>query len=81
MMDSETVVVTGFGPFRGHKINASWEAVRFLPLASGKKYRIVVREIPVTYADVDRSVSELWRQFSPKVNKMLFYYPVQLTRN
>ena len=29
-MDSRPIVVTGYGPFEGHPVNASWEAVKEL---------------------------------------------------
>lgn len=61
---SDLIVVTGYGPFEGHRdVNASWEAVKLLPdiLKFGDKlYRIQKLEIPVTYEDVDRICPIIW---------------------
>lgn len=63
-MPSNLIVVTGFGPFRGHEqVNPSWEAVKLLPdtlECEGKQYP--VRKIPITvsYDEVDKSLEDVW---------------------
>lgn len=76
--DSEKrlIYVTGFGLFGPHvQVNASWEAVRLLPstikLQDGEVCRIKVREIPVTYGDVDKAVDDIWAE-DPAVLHMEF---------
>lgn len=63
-MAGDLIVVTGFGPFRGHeKVNPSWEAVKILPDTldfNGKVFKLLKKEIPVTYEDVDRTEEDLW---------------------
>lgn len=66
------VLVTGFGPFLNHPINASWEAVKRMNKEElEKKHNIdlVLLEIPVTYENVDEFVPALWDTHTPKVNK------------
>lgn len=63
--------VTGFGVFRGFtKANPSWETVSKLPdhiVHNGQTIAIVKHEVPVTYADVDKKVQEIWST-KPKVS-------------
>uniref|UniRef100_A0A3Q0T8D8 Pyroglutamyl-peptidase I like n=1 Tax=Amphilophus citrinellus TaxID=61819 RepID=A0A3Q0T8D8_AMPCI len=48
MNKSETVVVTGFGPFRQFLTNPSWEAAQGLKLIGlGEKVAVHVKEVPV----------------------------------
>lgn len=61
------VVVTGFGPFGEHKINASWEAVKLLPKYRIPEVNIFVEEIPVEYNTVEQKVPDLWKKYNPKV--------------
>lgn len=64
------VLVTGFGPFANHPVNASWEAVKLMNKeAIEDKHRIelVTLEIPVTYHNVDEFVPALWETHEPKV--------------
>lgn len=62
--------VTGFGVFRGFTdTNPSWEAVSRLPEAveiNHKRFPIVKHEVPVTYADVNEKIKDIWTQ-KPKV--------------
>ncbi|KAJ2948765.1 hypothetical protein O0L34_g8024 [Tuta absoluta] len=64
------VLVTGFGPFVGHPVNASWEAVKLMNKDKiEKKHHIelVQLEIPVTYQNVDEFVPALWETHEPKL--------------
>ena len=54
MEDSpKQILVTGYGPFGKHKINASWEAVRLLPnfwTEEDEKLAILtLKQVPVRY--------------------------------
>lgn len=64
--------VTGFGVFRGFAdTNPSWEAVSRLPEAveiNNKRFAIVKHEVPVTYADVNEKIKDIWTQ-KPKVKQ------------
>ncbi|XP_058805996.1 pyroglutamyl-peptidase 1 [Phymastichus coffea] len=67
-----TILVTGFGPFQNHKINASWEAVKLLPDLFSKHekspgFKLVIEEIPVIYKDVAQRVRELWKEHKPLI--------------
>lgn len=64
----DTVIVTGFGPFRNHNVNASWEAVRFLPTTGIEKelgIRLVTEEVPVSYEYVETKIPQLWTCHKP----------------
>ncbi|XP_076635615.1 pyroglutamyl-peptidase 1 [Colletes latitarsis] len=66
------VIVTGFGPFGNHVINASWEAVKELSKlhADSRELRdvkLIIKEIPVSYDDVASYVPELWKEYNPTV--------------
>ncbi|XP_007533272.1 pyroglutamyl-peptidase 1 isoform X3 [Erinaceus europaeus] len=64
----QTVVVTGFGPFGEHAVNASWTAVQELQqLGLGDGVRLHVYEIPVDYRAAQRLVPELWERHSPQL--------------
>lgn len=57
------IVVTGYGQFYGHEINASEEAVKLLPkevVVNSKKYEIKTIFISVEYEEVDKKVEEIW---------------------
>uniref|UniRef100_A0A1B6HXA1 Pyroglutamyl-peptidase I n=1 Tax=Homalodisca liturata TaxID=320908 RepID=A0A1B6HXA1_9HEMI len=63
-----TVIVTGFGPFQNHNINASWEAVRLLPstgIESDLNICLVTEQIPVSYNDVGTKIPKLWNSYKP----------------
>jgi hypothetical protein len=61
--DSNLIIVTGYGQFRGHEVNASGEAVKLLPEkidVQGKIYEIRKIFVEVEYEDVDRKIDEIW---------------------
>ncbi|KAM9330572.1 pyroglutamyl-peptidase 1 [Gastrophryne carolinensis] len=61
------VVVTGFGPFGEHKVNASWVAVQELEkLGLGDRVDLQVYEIPVEYQAVQRLIPDLWTKHNPE---------------
>ncbi|KAL4704905.1 hypothetical protein ACJJTC_005693 [Scirpophaga incertulas] len=64
------VIVTGFGPFINHPVNASWEAVQLINKEEiEKKHNIelVQLEMSVTYHNVDEFVPALWDTHTPKL--------------
>ncbi|KAM5310580.1 pyroglutamyl-peptidase 1 isoform 3-T4 [Glossophaga mutica] len=64
----KAVVVTGFGPFGEHTVNASWVAVQELEkLGLGDSVDLHVYEIPVEYKTVQRLIPALWEKHSPQV--------------
>ena len=57
------IVLTGFGPFGQHKVNASWEAVRLVPgLWEDTEHPVVVEEIPVDYSWVQAREEGRWKE-------------------
>lgn len=72
MLFKPLVLVTGFGPFAGHPVNASWEAVKLMnkiEIEDKHNIELVRLEIPVTYENVDEFVPALWETHTPKVFK------------
>lgn len=70
------VMVTGFGPFANHPVNASWEAVKIMNKEEIEKKHnceLVLLEIPVTYDNVDEFVPALWETHTPKVILILIF--------
>ncbi|XP_072050736.1 pyroglutamyl-peptidase 1-like [Amphiura filiformis] len=66
MPDKNTVVVTGFGPFGEHEVNASWVAVQELAkMGLSNDVELLVCEIPVIYKDVKERVPLLWKKYDP----------------
>ena len=60
------IIVTGFGPFGEHKINASWESVKLLPkLWNHDSIDLVIDEIPVKYDFVQKNVPNKWADLNP----------------
>lgn len=58
------IVVTGYGQFAGHEINASGEAVKLLPkeiIVESKTFQIKTFEVSVEYAEVDEKIEEIWK--------------------
>lgn len=70
-METKNIIVTGFGPFGKHIINASWEAVKNLSKKNSeilkKQYNVnlIIKEIPVAYDHVIKNIPELWQQYNP----------------
>lgn len=67
-LKSETtryVVVTGFGLFRDHQLNTSWEAIRDGRLEIDREVELVTQQVAVSYDEVDRVVSDLWQKYNP----------------
>ncbi|XP_028407110.1 pyroglutamyl-peptidase 1-like [Dendronephthya gigantea] len=68
MDDRVSVLVTGFGPFGEHKINASWEAVKELEsIGFGNNINLTTQEIPVEYETVSALIPALWQKYKPRV--------------
>lgn len=66
--ERDVVLVTGFGAFGIHDVNASWEAVCALPdICRNDKFQLVTEQLPVVYAKVDQRVPALWRRHAPKL--------------
>lgn len=68
-MGKPNVLVTGFGPFGEHKINASWEAVKLLPEYDLQGINLFIEEIEVAYTTVERKVPLLWKEINPTVSE------------
>uniref|UniRef100_A0A8C7AEF3 Pyroglutamyl-peptidase I like n=1 Tax=Neovison vison TaxID=452646 RepID=A0A8C7AEF3_NEOVI len=71
-MDSQPscVVVTGFGPFRQHLVNSSWEAVKELSklgLNSNKNVELRILQLPVDYREVKQKVIRIWEDLKPQL--------------
>ncbi|XP_027809596.2 pyroglutamyl-peptidase 1-like protein [Marmota flaviventris] len=71
-MDSQSscVVVTGFGPFRQHLVNSSWEAVKELSkLGLGTDMAVELRtlQLPVDYREAKQRVTRIWEDFQPQL--------------
>ena len=65
------ILVTGFGPFFGHPVNASWVAVQELAGLSvlnpdGTRCNLEIHEIPVEYEAVTSEVPKLWKNVNPR---------------
>uniref|UniRef100_A0A8C8YGU1 Pyroglutamyl-peptidase I n=1 Tax=Prolemur simus TaxID=1328070 RepID=A0A8C8YGU1_PROSS len=75
----KAVVVTGFGPFGEHTVNASWIAVQELEkLGLGDSVDLHVYEIPVEYKTVQRLIPALWEKHSPQVSCVKKSRPLSL---
>nr|CAH0101954.1 unnamed protein product [Daphnia galeata] len=70
LVNEETVIVTGFGPFGVHKINASMETVKLLRSLDVERelgIQLVTKEIPVEYDYVKNEIPILWKLYKPKL--------------
>lgn len=62
------VLVTGFGPFDCHTVNASWEAVKQLAqLGVAHNVNLITVEIPVDYKVVQQLIPNLWETHQPEL--------------
>ncbi|XP_069909599.1 pyroglutamyl-peptidase 1-like protein isoform X2 [Oryctolagus cuniculus] len=64
------VVVTGFGPFRQHLVNPSWEAVQELSkLGLGGDTEVELRtlQLPVDYRAARQEVTRIWEDLRPQL--------------
>lgn len=75
-MDSKsTVVVTGFGPFRQHLVNSSWEAVKELSKRGlGKTIDLHIMQLPVVYQKAKEQVFKIWTTLQPLVSFLISCY-------
>lgn len=74
---TNTILVTGFGPFGQHEVNASWVAVKELDrlwqedLERGGALQscstLKTREIPVAYSYVCDSLQQIYQECSPSL--------------
>lgn len=67
-----TILVTGFGPFDKHPVNASWEAVKELQKlwensVESSDVKLVAEEIPVSYNHVSDHIPQLWKEHNPSI--------------
>ena len=63
-------LLSGFGPFGNHTVNASWVAVQELALMGiANDVELITIEIPVEYDTVRVLVPELWNKYKPKVGR------------
>jgi pyroglutamyl-peptidase len=60
----KSVLITGFGPFSGCKVNPSWQAVKNLP-SNFAHYKLHKNEIPVAYSDVSHKIPMLIKDIDP----------------
>lgn len=60
-----TVLITGFGLFRDHSLNTSWEAIRDGRLKLDREVRLLTKQIAVSYDEVDKVVAALWQDYKP----------------
>lgn len=63
---TKNVVVTGFGLFRDHQINPSWEAIKDGQLKINRSnINLITKQVDVSYKDADKAVSTLWKEYNP----------------
>ena len=63
---AQNIVVTGFGPFAGHPVNASWESVKLLKnYWTLKDVNLIIDEIPVSYDFIQKQIPEKWKAQNP----------------
>lgn len=64
--EKHNVVLTGFGLFRDHQVNPSWEAIKDGQLKIDRpNINIITKQIDVAYKEVDLRVPALWKEYNP----------------
>ncbi|XP_055479429.1 pyroglutamyl-peptidase 1-like protein isoform X2 [Psammomys obesus] len=61
---------TGFGPFRQHLVNSSWEAVKELSklgLGADTNLELGTLQLPVDYREVKRRLTTIWEDLQPQL--------------
>ena len=64
------MLITGFAPFGGDRINPSWQAVEALPDTVGS-WELIKRELPVTFRDAPKALFETVAQAEPDAVLMI----------
>ena len=59
------ILLTGFEPFGGAKINASWEAVKFFQGKTIAGHRVETVQLPVVYDAIEAPLKEAIAKFKP----------------
>ncbi|XP_053934008.1 pyroglutamyl-peptidase 1-like protein isoform X1 [Cuculus canorus] len=79
---SNTVVVTGFGPFRQYLVNSSWEAVKELSKRGlGKNINLRIMQLPVVYQKAKEKVFMIWTTLQPWVSFLISCYSLWWEKN
>lgn len=76
-----TILVTGFGPFATHWLNASWIAVKELQKlwTDFKEFpdiKLIIEEIPVSYSYVSTQIPQLWKKHNPIVSSIIMIFHI-----
>ncbi|BCD91642.1 pyroglutamyl-peptidase I [Francisella halioticida] len=66
IVNAETVLVTGFTPFGGEKINSAWQAVKGLP-DTINGVTIVKKQLPVSFKRSTEKLDNLIKQYNPDI--------------
>lgn len=63
--DRLTVLITGFEPFEGHRLNVSWEVARSLPAHAAAGERWVAEQLPCAFGHCLARLDTLLARYSP----------------
>lgn len=65
-VEAKTVLITGFTPFGGEKINPSWQAVKNLPdIIDGAM--VIKKQLPVSFNRSTEKLDSLIKQYNPDI--------------
>ena len=64
------LLITGFAPFGGDKLNPSWQAVKALPQTVGQ-WELVRKELPVTFRGAPKALFEAMDEAEPDAVLMI----------